>query len=179
MGKFQDLTGRVFGSRTVLHRLPNSDTGHTRWLCRCACGDESPAYAANLVRGRSNRCAVCGLKDMRGQGGGDRTHGLCGERLYTTWSNMVQRCENPRHPMFRYYGAKGVCICRAWRGFEGFYAWAKSSGYRDDLTIERRDSNGNYEPSNCEWITLSENSRRGAVSQWTTRQKTEASAAAG
>lgn len=92
---------------------------------------------------------------------------------------MKQRCGNPKASKYPTYGGKGITVCDAWQGFEGFRDWARANGYADHLSIERNDPSKGYSPENCEWITLSENSRRGAVSQWTARQKTEASAAAG
>lgn len=83
------------------------------------------------------------------------------ERLYRIWCGMKQRCHGPKSKATRYYGDKGVSVCSEWRwNFKAFKQWATSHGYADDLTIDRIDSNGNYEPSNCRWITWSENSRR-------------------
>lgn len=72
---------------------------------------------------------------------------------------MKRRCENPNMQNYKYYGAKGVRVCDAWHDFPTFKAWAESHGYVDGLSIDRIDSDGNYEPDNCRWITKSENSR--------------------
>ena len=70
---------------------------------------------------------------------------------------MKQRCHNPNSSKYRFYGAKGVSVCEEWRNdFESFYNWAMKNGYKDNLTIDRIDPYGNYEPSNCRWATLQE-----------------------
>lgn len=69
---------------------------------------------------------------------------------------MKERCNNPKNKQYKYYGAKGVKVCYEWNDFEVFYNWACKSGYKDGLTIDRKDVNGNYEPSNCRWITQQE-----------------------
>ena len=81
-------------------------------------------------------------------------------RLYRIWSDMKQRCTNPNSRLYKYYGAKGVSVSKEWGKYVGFYNWAQSSGYADNLTIDRIDANGNYEPGNCQWLTKSENTRK-------------------
>lgn len=82
------------------------------------------------------------------------THGHSQTRLYRIWSGMKQRCENPRHAAFKNYGAKGVTVCARWReSFKAFWAWSLFHGYQDDLTLDRIDPFGNYEPDNCRWVT--------------------------
>jgi hypothetical protein len=72
---------------------------------------------------------------------------------------MIQRCENPKNTAYRDYGAKGVTVCAEWHRFENFYEWAMANGYRSDLTIERKDLNKGYCPSNCTYITRAEQNR--------------------
>lgn len=88
-----------------------------------------------------------------------KTHGMSGSRLYYIWSTMRQRCNNPNNHKYKNYGDRGIKICNEWNLFENFMAWALSNGYSDELTIERINVNGNYEPCNCKWVTNDEQQR--------------------
>jgi hypothetical protein len=111
-----------------------------------------------------------------GHKGFQTTHGDAGKRktysrpmgrtkLYQVWSKMKDRCSSDRYA--RWYRSRGVTVCAEWlNDFVAFKAWALANSYREGLTIDRVDNAGNYEPSNCRWVTASENSRRAGVSRW-------------
>lgn len=89
-----------------------------------------------------------------------RKHGLCETRLYGIYQNMLKRCFNNRTSAYKDYGGRGITVCDEWRkDFMSFYNWALNNGYEETLTIDRTDVNGNYEPSNCRWIPMGEQSR--------------------
>jgi hypothetical protein len=91
-----------------------------------------------------------------------KTHGFTtGKpiRLYKIWIYMRNRVHNPNCDHYRYYGGKGVFICNEWGEFINFYNWAMNNGYADSLTIDRIDSDGNYEPNNCRWVTRAANNK--------------------
>lgn len=85
-------------------------------------------------------------------------------RLYSIWGTMRQRCNNPKNSSYRYYGGRGIKVCWRWNySFEEFEKWALSHGYQEGLTIDRIDVNKGYQPTNCQWITRSENSKKDCV----------------
>ncbi len=151
-------SGKTYGSRTVLG-MPFS-VGKKRWLAvvQCECGKIETAWCVNLATGKSDRCKSCQVAER------NTTHGEAPRgtkaRLYTIWCNMMSRCNRRSSPAYRWYGAKGVRVCAEWSTYQGFRSWAVSNGYKENLTIDRIDSNGNYEPMNCEWVTGLENTRR-------------------
>lgn len=86
-------------------------------------------------------------------------HGGFGTPLYRVWNAMWQRCTNSNVKEFRYYGGREIKVCEDWKSFPVFREWALSSGYEPCLTLDRIEQDGNYEPTNCRWITLKEQQR--------------------
>ena len=77
-------------------------------------------------------------------------------RLYSIYIGMKERCSNPQHCAYSNYGGRGISYCEDWQTFQNFKTWAEQNGYTDNLTLDRIDVNGNYEPSNCRWSTFKE-----------------------
>lgn len=105
-----------------------------------------------------------------------RTGFCCGEErpsFYNSWQNMKSRCLRPSHPKFHRYGGRGISICEDWLDIKKFSEWAKSSGWKQGLTIDRIDNDGNYEPDNCRWISLSGNSRKKSTTKISLDQAAE------
>lgn len=78
------------------------------------------------------------------------------ERLHKIWESMHERCKYKKHMYYKDYGGRGITICSEWEEYLPFAKWARNNGYADNLTIDRIDVNGNYEPSNCRWVTMKE-----------------------
>lgn len=153
-----DLVGQKFGRLSVIARTDNSKSSKTRFICRCECGKEVVVVGSNLRSGNTTSCGCFRKEQLSAISKAvNTTHGKTGTRLYTIWSDMKQRCTNPNDRYYGIYGGRGISVCDEWmHDFEKFYEWSMSHGYRDDLSIDRKDNDEGYSPSNCRWATAKE-----------------------
>lgn len=154
-----DLTGRRFNHLTVIGRADNDKWGKAQWKCVCDCGNECVVMRSNLKHQKSCGCDLCRPEVEK-----------VDKRIIRIWAGMYSRCYNDNEYNIGYknYGGRGIKICDEWLGKGGcrrFYEWAMKNGYRKDLTIDRIDVNGNYEPSNCRWADLEtqSNNKRNSI----------------
>ena len=168
-----DLTGKRFGRLIVIGRDTDNRSKHDHyWLCKCDCGNMKSVTTGHLTAGTVTSCGCLrkerAIKQFQKAAKDKITHGETHTTLYNIWHLMKQRCTNPNASGFKWYGAKGVNVCDEWQEYENFAKWAYSNGYEDiqnlpraqRLSIDRIDSDGDYCPENCRFVTISENSRR-------------------
>lgn len=99
-------------------------------------------------------------RDRDEKGRYQKSHGMRRTKIYGVWCSMKERCGNSNHKSYKHYGAKGISVCDEWKNsFAAFFGWAISNGYKEGLTIDRIDVNGNYCPMNCKWVTYAQQNR--------------------
>lgn len=150
------MANQKFGRILVLS-FSHIHNHEAMWNCICDCGKGLLVSGHNLRAGYTKSCG-CLNKEKAGER--FTKHGKSRTRLYKIWQKMHERCNNPNSSAFRWYGRKGIKVCEDWDEFEPFYFWAISNGYAPNLTIDRKDSNKNYCPDNCQWLTRAENTKK-------------------
>ena len=154
--KKHDLSNKKFGRLTTIEKTASGK--HTYYLCKCDCGAIKEIRSDGLVSGKVISCG-CWKKESFQKN--TTTHGMSNinKRLHMCWCQILQRCKNPKNGNYKYYGARGITVCNEWMEYKVFYEWALQNGYKDTLSIDRIDVNGNYEPSNCRWATDTQQAR--------------------
>lgn len=149
----KDLTGLKFNKLTVLEKAGFKNK-NTQWLCKCECGNTAIVGRGNLLSGKTKSCGC-----LRHREAVNKTHGKSKTRLYYVWRNMLNRCYDAKVRDYPHYGGRGIAVCDEWKNdFQMFYEWAVANGYdetakRGENTLDRINTDGNYEPSNCRWVS--------------------------
>jgi len=168
MGRYRDLTGLRFGRLRVL-KPASRKGGALRWECQCDCGN------TKIVRGYSltgEHTKSCGCLNNESIGNRSRKHGLRASSLYTVWVHMKDRCLSETNSKFYRYGARGISICPEWLEAKNFLEWAMANGWEKGLQIDRIDNDGGYKPSNCRFVTPTENIRNSSATKLTFNKAT-------
>ena len=160
MGSFIDMSGQRFGRMLVIDldvdriekRKKSGKKQILYWNCICDCGNKKSVDGYSLRSGQTKSCGCYGV-DQRKKS--TTKHGLSRGRLKRIYYNMRSRCFNPNTPKFYNYGGRGITVCDEWmEGIQAFVEWALNNGYDESQTLERIDTNGNYETSNCRRVDI-------------------------
>jgi hypothetical protein len=168
----KDYTNQRFG-RLIALRFDRMDKhGRANWLFKCDCGREVIVRLDSVLGGATRSCR-CLQKEVARNNAlgrvvplphiikhGDAINGLK-TKLYGIFTSMHQRCNNTNDEVYRRYGGRGIRVCEEWNDYLTFKAWSLTNGYKEGLTIDRKNNDGNYCPENCQWLTRSENSKKG------------------
>jgi len=149
MGRFIDLTGRIFGELKVLSL--NSKGIRTKWNCLCNCGKECVVEAYNLTRGHSKSCGCIRISQFVSR---NTKHGLSSHPLSHIYGAILIRCTNPSHKFYKNYGGRGITMCPEWLADRTrFIKWCQDNGWRIGLDLDRIDNNKGYSPGNIRFVT--------------------------
>lgn len=149
-----DLTGQRFGRLIVVRKGENKGK-YTTWVCKCDCGNVKCIRTDSLRSGVTVSCGNHQYEHFK-----NRKYkypvDVRNKRLRNIWHGMLNRCNNEEHKAYKSYGGRGIKVCQDWNNYVSFARWALNNGYSNELTLDRIDNNGNYEPSNCKWSSIQE-----------------------
>lgn len=159
--------GQKFGRLTVIEldhvehtkRSKNKTYNREYYKCACECGNEVVVSKEGLKYRYTQSCGCLKLETSIKNLKNKNNHGLSNTKLYKIYADIKSRCFNSKKISYKNYGGRGITMCEEWLEFENFYNWAINNGYKEGLTIERIDVNGNYEEKNCKWIPLEEQAK--------------------
>jgi hypothetical protein len=170
MSKRLDLVGQKFGRLTV-QEFVGVVKRTSRWSCLCDCGNIIEARGPDLKIGNTNSCGCYKLDRIKET---QTRHGQClrngiETRAHLAWADMQRRCYEIGHKAYKSYGGRGIKVCDRWLGRDGFVNFYEDMGdCSDDLTLDRIDNDGDYEPGNCRWVTMLEQCNNRRSNRWMT-----------
>ena len=144
--KLKSVIGEKFGDVTIIDNAYYKPNTTRKVLIECICKNTKVVTLSDL---RAGYIKSCGCKQYDTVS----THRQSKTPLYRVWTNMKSRCLNVNAQYYEEYGGRGITICKSWLSYETFCKWAMTNGYDKDLTLDRKDNNKGYKPSNCRWVT--------------------------
>lgn len=157
MKRIEVSNGSKYGRLTVLSELPAANKAR-RFLCQCDCGNQIERTIKALLKNSISSCG-CYQDEFNNSPKTERrseNYGYVGTRLYDIWTGIKKRCKNPNNKAYKWYGGRGIKICIEWdERYLEFHRWSMENGYAENLSIDRKNVDGNYEPGNCRWVLKS------------------------
>ena len=149
--------GKRYGRLTVVVLSHKTRYG-CQWLCKCDCGNVAVVGGVQLRNGQKRSCGCLEKERLRAFNEQMKANAKYEKpsKINHAWANMKYRCYNKNALEYSSYGGRGIRVCDEWMKFKPFEKWALENGYAEGLTLDRIDVDGNYEPSNCRWITMDE-----------------------
>lgn len=162
------LIGTKYGRLTIIGF--QSDGRRWLWCVKCDCGNEKVVSPTDVRNGKTKSCGCYHSESSRKRATKFSNHVKDNKRLYGIYNGMKKRCYSPKEPRYADYGGRGISICNEWmdgeHGFDNFVEWANANGYKDNLTIDRINVDGDYCPENCAWKTLKEQNSNKRQTLW-------------
>lgn len=152
----RSFLGKKYG-RLSVEEFVDVINNASRLKCKCDCGESCIVRLGDLQSGDTKSCGCLARETFNEM---ITSHGLSTHHLYDTWNDMIQRCYNENAPNYKYYGGRGIRVCDEWRSSpSSFIEWAEQNGHSKGLTLDRGNNDGNYEPDNCRWVTMTVQNR--------------------
>lgn len=146
----ENIIGKRFNRLKVIQFIKSKPKN--KWLCQCDCGNTAISTGYKLKSGHTKSCGCIRTEKFKSR---VTKHGISAShpKIYHAYMDMMARCYNPDLKNFHRYGGRGIMVCEEWKtNLESFLNWSLQNGFEENLSLDRIQNDGNYEPNNCRWI---------------------------